>query len=74
LAAEPKRVLLLHPSSGINLLAAINVRAELLRQSAEPLEIYDASVVTGRPANDIVSDRPRHAPARISVDKFRAGW
>ena len=57
LAAEPKRVLLLHPSSGINLLAAINVRAELLRQSAEPLEIYDASVVTGRPADDIVSDR-----------------
>src|SRR5262245_55974476 len=57
LAAEPKRVLLLHPSSGINLRAAINVRNELERQSPEPLEIYDASVVTGRPADDVVSDR-----------------
>src|SRR5262245_61994392 len=57
LAAEPKRVLLLHPSSGINLRAAINIRNELERQSPEPLEIYDASVVSGRPADDIVSDR-----------------
>src|SRR4051812_18858569 len=57
LAAEPKRVLLLHPSSGINLRAAINIRNDLERQSQEPLEIYDASVVSGRPADEIVSDR-----------------
>jgi hypothetical protein len=56
-AAEPKRVLLLHPSSGLNLRAAINVRSELERQSPEPLEIYDASVLTGRPADDVISDR-----------------
>jgi len=47
LAAEHKRVLLLHPSSGPNLLSAINVRTELQRQSPEPLEIYDAPFVTG---------------------------
>src|SRR5262249_24509825 len=56
-AAEPKRVLLLHPSSGANLLGAIKVRAELERQSPEPLEFYDAALVTGRPLDDIVADR-----------------
>jgi signal transduction histidine kinase len=57
LAAEPKRVLLLHPSSGANLLSATKIRAELDRQSAEPLEVYDASLVTGRPVDEIVADR-----------------
>jgi hypothetical protein len=50
-------VLLLHPSSGVNLLAAAKIRAELDRQSAEPLEVYDASLVTGRPVDEIVADR-----------------
>src|SRR5262245_3299258 len=57
LAAEPKRVLLLHPSPGLTLRTAINVRAELERQSPEPLQFYDASLVTGLPADDIFSDR-----------------
>jgi hypothetical protein len=57
LAAEPKRVLLLHPSSGANLLSAMKVRVELERQSPEPLEFYDASLLTGRPLDDIVADR-----------------
>ena len=35
----PKRVLLLHPSSGANLLSAIKFRSELERQSPEPLEV-----------------------------------
>ena len=38
-AAAPKRVLLLHPSSGANLLSAMKIRAELERQSPEPLEV-----------------------------------
>jgi signal transduction histidine kinase len=54
---EPKRVLLLHPSSGPNLLYATNIRAELDRQSPEPLEVYDASFMTGRPDDEIVADR-----------------
>src|SRR5207253_4689824 len=45
---EPKRVLLLHASSGANLLYATKIRAELERQSPEPLEGYDASFLTGR--------------------------
>jgi His Kinase A (phospho-acceptor) domain len=57
LAAEPKRVLLLHPSSGANLVSATKIRAELDRQSPEPLEVYDASLVTGRPVDEIVADR-----------------
>jgi hypothetical protein len=57
LAAEPKRVLLLHPSSGANLLSAMKIRTELERQSPEPLEVYDASLVTGRPVDEIVADR-----------------
>jgi hypothetical protein len=57
LAASPKRVLLLHPSSGVNLQAAMKLRTELERQSLEPLEVYDASLVTGRPVEDIVADR-----------------
>jgi signal transduction histidine kinase len=57
LAAEPKRVLLLHPSSGANLLSATKIRAELDHRSAEPLEVYDASLVTGRPVDEIVADR-----------------
>ena len=56
-AAAPKRVLLLHPSSGANLLSAMKIRAELERQSPEPLEVYDASLVTGRPVDEIVTDR-----------------
>src|SRR6516162_2469171 len=57
LAAGSKRVLLLHPSSGANLLSAMKIRAELERQSPEPLEVYDASLVTGRPVDEIVADR-----------------
>ena len=57
LAAGPKRVLLLHPSSGANLLSAMKIRTELERQSPEPLEVYDASLVTGRPIDEIVADR-----------------
>ena len=57
LAAGHKRVLLLHPSSGANLLSAMKIRAELERKSPEPLEFYDASLVTGRPIDEIVADR-----------------
>jgi hypothetical protein len=57
LTAEPKRVLLLHPSSGVNLLAARKIRAEIERLSPEPLEFFDASLVTGRPLDEIVADR-----------------
>jgi hypothetical protein len=57
LAAEPKRVLLLHPSSGANLLSAMKIRSELERQSPERLEVYDASLVTGRPIDEIVAVR-----------------
>jgi hypothetical protein len=57
LAAEPKRVLLLHPSSGANLLSAMKIRSELERQSPEPLEVYDASLVTGRPIDEIAAVR-----------------
>ena len=57
LAAEPKRVLLLHPSSGANLLSAMKICSELERQSPEPLEVYDASLVTGRPIDEIVAVR-----------------
>jgi signal transduction histidine kinase len=56
-ADELKRVLLLHPSSGASLLSATKIRAELERQSPEPLEVYDASLVTGRPLDEIVADR-----------------
>jgi len=62
LAAEPKRLLLLHPSSGANLVSAMKIRAEVERQSPEPLEFYDASLVTGRPLDDIVADRYGSAP------------
>jgi hypothetical protein len=55
--AEPKRVLLLHPSSGANLLSAIKIQAELQRQSPERLEIYDASLITGRPIDEEIADR-----------------
>jgi signal transduction histidine kinase len=55
--AEPKRVLLLHPNSGSNLMAAMNIRAELERQWLQPLEVYDASLVTGRPLDEIIADR-----------------
>jgi hypothetical protein len=54
---EPKRVLLLHPSSGANLLYATNIRAELDRQSPEPLEVYDSSFMVGRPDDEFVADR-----------------
>jgi signal transduction histidine kinase len=54
---EPKRVLLLHASSGANLLYATKIHAELDRQSTGPLEIYDASFVTGRPDSDLASAR-----------------
>jgi hypothetical protein len=57
LAAAPKRVLLLHPSSRVNLRAATKIRAEIERQWPEPLEFYDASLVTGRPVDEIVADR-----------------
>ena len=35
----------------------MKIRAELERQSPEPLEIYDASLVAGRPVDEIVADR-----------------
>ncbi len=54
---EPKRVLLLHPSSGANLLYATNIHTELDRQSPQPLEVYDASFVTGRPDDEFAADR-----------------
>jgi signal transduction histidine kinase len=54
---EPKRVLLLHPSSGANLLYATSIRAELDRQSPEPLEVYDSAFMTGRPDDEFVADR-----------------
>jgi hypothetical protein len=50
-------VLLLHPSSGANLLAAMKIRSELERQSVERVELYDASLVTGRPIDEIVAAR-----------------
>src|SRR5262245_12062130 len=56
-AAEPKRVLLLHPSSGANLLSAMKIRGEMQRQWSEPLEFYDASIVTGLPIDEFVADR-----------------
>jgi hypothetical protein len=50
-------VLLLHPSSGANLLSAVKIHAELQRQSPERLEIYDASLITGRPIDQEIADR-----------------
>src|SRR5262245_54846725 len=58
-AAEPKRVLLLHASSGANLLYATQIRAELSNQSPEPLEIFNASLITGRPTDEAAGDRYR---------------
>jgi signal transduction histidine kinase len=54
---EPKRVLLLHASSGANLRYATSIRAEFDRRSPHPLEIYDASFVTGRPGDEAVAER-----------------
>ena len=54
-ASEPKRVLLLD-SFGRDFApwneAARDIRAELLRQSPEPIDLYDASLVTARFAGD----------------------